>query len=237
MSKHRRHLIISVMALLGVLLTASQAQASRAISVEGGARSVAASGRLTFGNTPNLELIQIICDVTLLRTIGASISKTAGTLFGKVTGVAIDRGTGTEHCGTRGLRTLTAITVPGTHRELGGGVLLWDVSGARAELWKLIYDSFQGTLPRISGINFHIQRFQFLLLSIDTLFVTHACLYESDVFGLIRIEEGTARTAEVVLGRTTLRGTRLELDTSANCLNEALSGNLTITPNIRIRLV
>lgn len=120
------------------------------------------------------------------------VGKRAGNVFGKVTGVAIDRGTfAAPHCRETGVRSvvitpLTPSRAPGRHRELGGGVLLFDVSGT-LELWNLVYDSFQGTLPSIRGINFHIEG-AVLELAYLTIVAEFSCLYRGGVLGLIAIE-------------------------------------------------
>lgn len=123
-----------------------------------------------------------------------------------------------------------------THRELGGGVLLWDCSRARPELWKLIFDGFQGTLPRIEGINFHVQRTQFKLIVLEIFGGTVECLYEGDVYGLIvvRQPESTITSGRAVEGRTRLPRIR----GSGLCPTRGtLSGEFTVRPALTIRLI
>jgi len=237
-----RLLMTALLAVLGLSLAADAASASRAIET-GGARSVAASARLKFGETRLEAGREITCDITLLRTIGGSIPKTTGTLFGKVTGVAIDRGGNlSEHCrhggsilGIGDIQPLADVGRPGRHVELGNGVLLYDVTGGRAELWKLIYDSFQGTLPeRVTGIDFHIQGTQFNFIRLLTILGSEECGWEGSAFGLLRIVGGVGSSATVVLERTSLRRTR----GGALCPEPArFEGTFAVSPEIRIRLV
>jgi len=232
-------------------LSASTATASRSIQVRGlpiGGGASAAS-LLTFGATEGARALQLICDVTLLRTVASSIPKIAGTLFGKVTGVAIDRGINGEHCRSgefiRRLleiiplreRAVGGVLQFGTHTELGNGVLLYVVTGGRPELWKLIYDSFQGTLPRIEGINFHIQGVQFKLRVQEALFgILIECLYEGSVFGLIRIqrETGAVTGATVVEERTRLARV---LGAGSCAERSTFRGTFAIRPALTIALV
>ena len=232
--------MVALSATFTLLLYSMTASASRSLET-GGVRSAAAAGRLTFTLEGFLGFMSITCDVTLLRTIGGRIDKTTGTLFGKVTGVAIDRGEPRAgHCQLRNMaqleiRPLADRERPGVHRELGSGVLLYDVTGGRAELWKLIYDSFQGTLPEIAGINFHIKESQFLIEFRELAAEPNRCLFLGGIFGLIRITAGTASTAEIVLERTRLEVTILP--GSPTCRRGVMSGQFAITPNVRVRLL
>jgi len=223
---------------LALTLFAGIASASRSIEVSP-AGSVAASSRLTFGNVERVGETRVrsnvVCDVTLLRTIGRSIPKTTGTLFGNVTGVAIDRGTpGAPHCsnsigGTvEEVQVLTNGTV-GTHRELGNGILLYTVT------WLLVYDSFQGALPSIEGINFHITGVQFRLTITGV-----NCLYGRSTessFGLIGIrrETGDITGASAVTIRTGLE--RIEGGFLCPGPRGSFEGTFAVSPAQRIRLV
>jgi hypothetical protein len=191
------------------------ASGNRSLEIRGGP-AVSAEGSLTFEERPEPGF-EIICNITLRRTVGARIPKVAGTLFGKLTGITFDRGgAGTERSPTcrheagairevHDIIPLIGALQPCTHSEDRGGRLTYDCSRAEARLWKLIYDSIQGTLPRLTGINFHIQRVQFLFRVLDIFGVTHACLYEGNAFGLIVVNaEGTITRGRAVSERTLL---------------------------------
>jgi len=241
--KTTSRLVIGLIAIAGALWDSELAAASRAIEV-GGSRSITASGRVKFGEATLESSTELICDITLLRTIGGSIPKTAGTLFGKVTGMAIDRGANlSEHCrhgsGILGISDIVPLADarrPGTHTELGAGVLLYAVTGGRAELWKLIYDSFQGTLPRIEGVNVHITGIQFKFSRFLTIVGSIECLWEGSVFGLISInrETGAVVSARAVLERTSLR----KIEGEAFCPEPSrFEGTFAVSPAVTIRLI
>jgi hypothetical protein len=228
---------VSVAALV-LLVGAGTSSASRSISIRGAERGIASAGAVTFGNTPRLEVATLTCDITLLKTLARSIPKVAGTPFGKVTGMAIDRGTlEAPHCARTGaieippnITPLSETNVPGVHRELGRGILLYTVTGSKAGLlWRLIYDGFTGTLPEITGINYHIQGAQ---IRFDQ--PIEACLYEGDWFKQIQMTRGVGSRLRIVLARTVLR----RIESSAACYPElTVSGELTLTPSITIALL
>ncbi len=245
MHNHTKVLIAALTAIVTFAFAAGVATAHRSIQLLGleARGGLAASGRLKFGARAELSVSrEVVCNVTFLKTITSRVPKLAGTLFGKVTGMAIDRGGNlSEHCrhgasfrGIGDIRPLIGRERPGTHRELGGGVLLWDLSGAEARLWKLIYDSIQGTLPSIEGINFHIQGVQYEAERVLEV-ITLSCLWEGDVYGLIDVqrETGRAASARVVLERTSLRATR-----GVGCPEPArFEGSFTVTPALTIELI
>jgi len=226
---------VALTTALALTLFACIASANRSLEISPGG-SVSASSRLTFGNVERVGEARVrqrvICNVTLLRTIGRSIPKTTGTLFGNVTGVAIDRSEPRNpHCSTElgtfeEVQFLTNETV-GTHRELGSGVLLYTVT------WLLVYDSFQGTLPSIEGINFHVLDVQFRL-RISGI----TCLYGRSTessFGLIESLSSEITRARVVTSRTGLE----RVEGGFLCPGPRLSfeGTFAISPTQRIRLV
>jgi len=240
MKMHVRLFASALLVTFALALGAAGAYANGAIESEGG---TTASGRITFAGT-ELSETRITCDVTLLRSVERYIRKTGGA-FGKVVGIAITRGESrserspacTHGAAIREVRDIIPLREArssGTHRELGGGVLLYDITGGRGELWREVYDSFQGTLPEITGVNFHIQEAQFKLSLTELFGATVECLYKGNVFGLVRIERGTARTASIVLERTLLE----RQEGSAFCpARGTISGELAISPNLRVRLV
>jgi hypothetical protein len=211
MHHHVRLLLVALAGALTLSLATGTASASRSIELRGGPR-VTAEGLLTFEE--GAGSFRIICLVALRRTITSRIPKTGGTLFGKLTGIAIDRGEtvrspSCEHDAfIRAVHDITPLAGAGRpcrHAETAPGILTWDCSTAESRLWKLIYDSFQGTLPGISGINFHIQGFRLKFVVLGAFGETIECLYEGNVFGLFVVRaEGTIRDARLVKERTNL---------------------------------
>jgi len=237
-----RFALNALLAALVLALGTSSAWANRIIEIRGAERGVVSSGVVTF-NEPRLPAeTAITCDITILKTISNRIPKTRGTLFGKVTGIAIDRGTpAASHCRLGAMITrledivpLSEARIPGVHRELGNGILLYTVTGGRPELWKLIYDGFQGELPEIEGINYHIQGAQ-LRANFSTPFGALACLYAGSWFKLIVIDEfKLARFLRLVLERTILARQEGGLLCPAQL---TASGTLTLTPQLSIALL
>jgi hypothetical protein len=232
-------ILASLVAAFALAIGVSTATALRSIQITNiPAEEVKAESVLTFGEREAGGRLrperQIICNVTLLRTISTLIPKRTGVLFGKVTGVAIDRRSCRSPIG--GIEEIAVLLSEGdanqaTHRELGNRVLLYDLRPAPAENWKLIYDSFQGELPTITGLNFHIQNTFFRIR------VFFNCLFHGEAFGLIAIERatGTVTGASAVLGLTRLPRAYEAFCPIANGTG-TFSGNFSI-PALRIRLL
>jgi hypothetical protein len=246
MHKHAKHLLIALTAAFALSLAASAANANRSIEVRGGP-NVEASSRATFIGTELSRGFQIICDITLRRTVTSSIPKTAGTLFGKITGIRINRGgagTGRSPNCQHGeiIREVHDIVPligperPCTHSEDRAGNLTWDCTRAEARLWKLIYDGFQGTLPRIEGVNVHIQNIQLRIDLLGPFGETIRCLYEGNSFGLIDIRqpEGTATRARAEERRTAIPGIGI---TSPCPARATFRGEFEIRPTLTIALL
>ncbi|HYV16403.1 MAG TPA: hypothetical protein VE972_10320 [Conexibacter sp.] len=231
--RHTRFIMVALVAAITLSLAASQASALRSIETGGVTRRVTASGRLRFGNE-NLEAsMEILCNVTLLRTIAGAIQKRSGAIFGGLTGVAIDDGL--NHCGHGSAITnvlaVVALKNDGTREctELGSGVHLCVVN------WNLLYNSILGTLPEITGVNFTVERVKFLIRFNDALGFNDGCLYEGNVPAFARVSAGSIRTGEIILERRMLTLIR-RLEGFA-CPNPAtLSGTFALEPAINIRL-
>jgi hypothetical protein len=238
MLKRTKLLLTALVAVLVCSFAVGTASANRSIQVAGGP-NVLASAQLQFIGTEGSASLEITCDITLLRTVAAVIPKIRGTLFGKLTRIDLARGGTTRSPACRHgsfVREVHDINpLNCTHEEAGGGILRWDCSRAPAGLWKLIYDSFQGTLPGITGINFHIQGTQFNLRLLEPFGGTVECLYEGNGFGLIEISAGVisrARAVRELTGLTRIRGNELVCPGRGS-----FSGTFTVRPNLTIRLV
>jgi hypothetical protein len=239
MRKAIRLLFVALIAALVCSLAAAGAGANRSIEVRGAERGVSISGRLKFIGTEGGAATEMICDVTLRRTLAPMIPKIAGTLMGKLTGLSISRGgtTRSPNCSHGSfIREVHDIVPLGcTHSEAGGGVLTWNCSGAPASLWTLLYQSFQGTLPRITGVNATIHGAQFNLVLLEPFGGTVECLYEGEVWGLISVREtGTvteARSVRELTALTRIRG-------SSICpARSTFEGSGVVSPTLTIRLI
>jgi hypothetical protein len=230
--------------LLALSLSAGQAAAHRSIQLNGGER-VHSSGTVTFGPETMGRLLaeqSITCDITILKTVARAFPKTPGTTFGKITGVAIDRGEPAPHCRAgAGIGTVLKVIPligpgrPGVHTEPGRGILLYDVSGSEAGLWRMIFDTFQGTLPRITSIDYHIAGAQILFEGTEVFGRPLSCLYEGSMYKRMAIDEtGQARILRILLERTVLTRIVGGFPCPARL---SVSGELTLTPTLTIRLL
>jgi len=196
--------LLAFVVLLSLLAASAPATANRLIRLEP-TGSIGGEGRLEA--SPELaENTRMSCNVTLLATI-TSIPKVAGTSFGKLTGLAIDRGGTPTHCfgnpllGFRGFIPLTSSRTPAPSRELGSGILLYDLSRAEARAWSIVYDSFEGALPEISAINYHLEGVQFF---IETELIYRECLYAGSLGDRMTVIRRVVTANEVVLSRSGL---------------------------------
>jgi outer membrane lipoprotein SlyB len=188
------------------------------------AASAFASAGIRFESTPTAEAINISsltftaegssvsCPITLSGSLDEAMQKTAGQLLGEVTSTRVGTCTGGE------IRLLTE-TLP----------------------WNLAYASFQGTLPRITGVTLDIK--QFAALATVTIFgITSRCLYSGAARGILngtettqlRLEEGTPISLVTTLSgicpaRGTLRGTGSLSRTLRMTLLEAAGGGIAYT--------
>lgn len=232
----KRIMFLATISAFGLL--AASASANRSIEIRGGP-GVQAEGRVTFFGTEGEAGREITCDITLLRTVSSAVPKTSGTQFGRITGALIDRGgtTRSPHCphGSFIREVHDIIPLECTHSETGNGILRWDCSRSRPEHWRLIYDSFQGTLPRIEGVNVHIAGEQLSFRLLEPFGGTIECLYEGSVFGLLQVTaEGTVRTATAVRSLTALP----RISGSGLCPARAtFEGTFNIRPTLTIRLL
>jgi|SRR5829696_9392087 len=230
-------LLFTTAAML-MLVFATTATASRSIGFNPNATQ--ASGELTFQGANG----NIICNVTLLRTISRAIPKIRGTLMGRITGVAIDYGVGPngeERCrhsfAVRNVRRIIALRIASAEslepdcRIVSGTIRLCDVSGSEARLWKLIYEGFSGTLPEITAIRFEIGDVQFKIEFQDAFAVVHQCLYRGTIPVRANVVRRVISTAD---GEGALV---LFKDLTRNCETASLRGNFAVNPAVTISLL
>lgn len=240
MSIRTQVLAMGAIAMLLLATGAGAVTASRALLIERtgerGETITASAARLTFAGTELSRGLQVICNVTLLSTLRPFIAKRAGAMLGHVHGFAVDRGERCTHGelieSVRGVVPLRERGSAGTSREIGGGVLLYNVTGGRSELWKLVYDSFGGTLPEITTVSFHVEGAQVRLDLRAPLFGSIECLYRGSLFGQISIERRLTTGARAVLAST-----RLARDSGAALCPETgtVAGSFTL-PRLTVTL-
>jgi hypothetical protein len=238
MCKRTKLLVTALVAGFVCSFAAGSASANKSIEVRGGP-AVKAEGRLIFVGTEEELNREVTCDVTLLRTITGNFPKIGGTQFGKITSILIDRGESSRspHCRTGSAFRLThdIALLNCSHSEAGAGILRWDCSRAPAGSWNLLYDSFQGTLPRIEGINFHIASSQFRLRLLEPFGGAVECLYEGSAFGLLVVSPiGAITRGRAVRGLTAL------IRNSGGVLcpaRESFEGDILVKPTLTVALV
>jgi len=83
------------------------------------------------------------------------------------------------------------------------GVILYDLSRAPALFWRLVYDSFQGTLPNIMGLSYHIENILIQWRVLETMGALYECLYRGErTLGLLDVFTGRITGDRHVLSRT-----------------------------------
>ncbi|HEX5146187.1 MAG TPA: hypothetical protein VFV85_04125 [Conexibacter sp.] len=203
-----------------VLATAASGGAeAKKLSLSGGASAISWSS-LTFSGLGGL--ITIRCPVSVAGSFhSATIAKVRGSLIGNVTGAILDQ----SRC-TGGTATL----LNGTERLPSGS------TAANTLPWHIIYDSFTGTLPNITGVRVGLVGLA-LLVNVSILGSTVSCLY------LATAREPAFGTALLEAGRVT--GLRAEEGTSVPvatgqpgaCPSRgSFSGTATV-PSTTIRLI
>lgn len=158
--------VTKTLCLTGALLVvlASAASASRAIDVEPGGAIRATSREVVFREPFNI--INITCEVTLNGEVGRSIVKTRGNEIGRITS-----GTAARCRGAQGVVILISREQPSVMR----------------------YESFEGTLPAITGVTISADRAAFRIDVNEEL----RCLYSNRERG----ERVKARIDETARGQ------------------------------------
>jgi hypothetical protein len=178
-------LMATLTAALALSIGVTTANALRSLGISETRLSL--TGRVTF----TASLGELICSLTFEKTVSAAIPKRPGTDMGKITNIT------TREC-----------RLGGGFSSLQGFTIL---NLARAELWRLSYTTFLGTLPEISGVQIQIRNPQLLLAFTDIFTQRYGCLYEGNTEILEAIERrviGRLRDVErqnVMTLRTDLR--------------------------------
>jgi hypothetical protein len=185
MALHLKMLTAAVVAALALSL-AGNASALRSLSISG-STTLNLNSRLTFA----AEGFEVICNATITKTVSRVIPKIDHVLVGKITRVDTPLTKPEANCRATGGLTLTNIEVRGLEREENGRILKGVILG---------------TLPRITGMLFLIDRWQ---LSFTTTQIGR-CGYESPERGLPELAGVEARGNIVNLTIEPNRLVRLE---------------------------
>jgi hypothetical protein len=170
-------------AVLALSFGAGTATALRSLSVTGETTLTLNSRALTFRST----FVEVVCSVTMVKTISRVIPKTSGILMGAVTRIIIEiptcRATGF------GVERVNDIRVLGLE------------TGAE---WRLIYKSILGTLPRITGAIVNITR-SHTLIDVQVFGSSVKCLYDGEIEGLATLDATGKIVSLQTTGRENLR--------------------------------
>jgi hypothetical protein len=168
-------LLAALTAALALTLGATTANASRSFSAINNTLLTYVSPALTFTGSPNGD--QVICPVTLTASLHSVAAKVAGTLIGFVNGSRVGRCTNSGGTDT--------VAIP-----LVSHVLPWHIT----------YNSFRGTLPRITEILITINNVKFLLETFIFEFNRQLCLYQGNILVETRGRTGAAEyTVELLI--------------------------------------
>jgi len=164
-------LLTALITALALTAIAGTASANRLSISEQGFTSIWGARQLKFTGSG----LEIECEVTLEGSFHYRTFLKTRSLVGHVNKVIIGA---QERCRRNGV---TSVRVLGTNAE-----------GRLTTPWHLLYDSFTGRLPRITGIRLALVGAEFLLA--ESIF-SESCLYRSTsarpAFGIVRVNEAT----------------------------------------------
>jgi hypothetical protein len=152
-------LMAAMTAVLALSFAVGTANALRSLSISG-PTTLTLNGQLTFTSSAG----SVECNATITKTVSRTIPKIDHILIGKITRVDVERTIPSRTCRASFSR-LNNIEIPRLERE---------------ETARILKGVILGTLPRITGILFLVERF---LASFETDF-TGTCPYESPARGL-----------------------------------------------------
>ncbi|HYV14729.1 MAG TPA: hypothetical protein VE972_01765 [Conexibacter sp.] len=153
-----RLITAALFAALALAIMVQPAVAARSLSIEG-ETTLSLNGNMTFRG----ESVEVICPITLVRTMSRFIPKIIGILKGRVIAVILPA--------PRTCRTSTGTLTEITPLEVERGA---------EEVWRLYYRGFTGTLPSIIKIRLRIAGFRIRIV-INILGTPVACLFEGEI--------------------------------------------------------
>lgn len=160
MKNYTKLLMAVLTAALVLSLAAGTAAALRSLSVVG-ETTVTGSGVVTFTKTGGG--VEVICPVTIIKTLARVIAKIENTPLGRIISITTNRPE--ANCRTNQFgATLTSIRILGIERT---------------EKYVLFYESINGRLPEITAIN-KIIRNLLIGFAFESILGNPVCLYEEE---------------------------------------------------------
>jgi hypothetical protein len=205
MKKIRVSIIAIAAAILGTMAFAGSALAARGADISpGGTISGTSVGRITLSAGD----LTTDCNLTLRGNLNSgTIEKVVDAEIGTLTSVTI-----TNCRSVFGIFSVSASV-------LGSGIAVR-------------YTGFQGTLPRVTGIDLYLDDIQFQVVAAGFL----TCLYQADVPG--RLATSWVSGNDATTGNITILSNRASLVRGAGCPSTgSLSGASTVAPTQTITLV
>jgi hypothetical protein len=219
MNRRKKFVLAALCAALLLSIGAGTASALRSLRLDG-ERTLQLTGRFT----AIIGAITIRCNVTIRKTYTPIFPKRAGTVIGNIIEYALPR---PETCELAGARRLNIINT------IGVGV---------AERWRIVYKTFLGTLPEITGILFEWQRIE-KEFEIEETFANLFCIYNNEgVAGslglLARVNRGIIERLRTLETPAEVTEKQLQAFSSARCpMRMRLKYELTPAGELRLTLL
>jgi hypothetical protein len=214
MHKYTKLVLVALTATIILTMAAASASALRSLSLNPAGTIRATSVALSF-TSPEEAGVTITSNVTLTGSLERAIQKREGGVVGTIT-----------RCET------TRETITGAPERT-----TVSVECVRLVPFRILYKTFLGTLPSITGILVLI-RAGFLISIKNNGIPVNECLYEGNVGALGRIAAGTLSTLDILAAdqAITLFRTLEQLIRACN-RNGRLAGSFTLNPAQRVTLV
>ena len=220
MNRRMKFLLTALSAALLIAIGAGTAPALRSLRLEG-ERSLTLQGRFT----AIIGEITIRCNVTIRKTYTPIFPKTERTVIGHIIEYILPA---PETCELAGARRLLLIN------KIGIGV---------EERWRIVYKTFLGTLPEITGILFEWQRIEKEFEIEENGGANLFCIYNNEGIAgslglLARVVRGVIERLRTLETPAEVTEKALQPFSSARCpARMRLKYELTPTGNTRVTLV
>lgn len=203
---------ITLLVACVIMLSNHPATGSRSLSFAPSGETITSTVTFLF------QTYEIICNMTIARTLPRAISKRSGTSMGRVTRVTI------SECLYRGRR----------YPESGLEISM--VALAPGTRWSVSYSAFLGTLPTITGVRYDISEALILYIVNEIFGSIRECLYRGTIGMLADVSERRIEREHILTAFTSLE--RVRGVEESFCHREAtLEGTFTVSPPVRIELM
>jgi hypothetical protein len=221
MRRRARPIFVLLTAALMLSLAVGTAAALRSINIRraGGTNTIGATASVTF-NSPEQPEVRIVSNVTLAGELESSIQKRERAVFGHITECRAANTTASGRAGITAIARCEALVEPNRS-------------------WRLIYKTFLGTLPNITGVLFIVERAGFLIAARVFGARANECLYEGEIGALASERARGLNFTEIRILEAERVRISLELEHALATCNQtgSLSGNFTLQNRLEVSLV